>query len=75
MLFFQTGLQDYTPESILLTFSETDTRHTVPISILNDNVNEGTEDFFAGLQFAVETNLNVQIQPQQATIQILNDDG
>ena len=69
------GSQDYTSQSVLLTFSATNTRLTVPTSILDDSTNENTEDFFARLQFEVAPSVNVQIQPQQATIRITDDDG
>ena len=69
------ALQDYTPESVLLTFSPTNTRLTVPISIIEDSTNEETEEFFARLLFEVAPTGRVELQPQQTTIQITDNDG
>ena len=73
--FIITGGQDYTSEDVLLTFSATNTRHTVPISITDDVINENTEEFFARLVIESTQSGRIELEPEQATIQITDNDG
>ena len=73
--FLCTALQDYTSSDVLLTFSSTSTRNTVPISITDDVINEGTEEFFARLSINTALSGQIELQPQQATVQISDNDG
>ena len=69
------GGQDYTSLNAPLTFSSTTTRHTVPLSITEDNINERTEEFFARLSINTAPSGRVELEPQQATITITDNDG
>ena len=75
MLILCTAFQDYTSSDVLLTFSPTSTRNTVPISITGDVINEGTEGFFARLSINTALSGQIELQPQQATVQISDNDG
>ncbi len=72
-----TGGSDYqaiTPQ--VFTFSSSMTSYRFTVSIVNDNVYELTENLQAGLRFVGgETPPRVTLQPSQAIINILDDDG
>ena len=58
-----------------LTFGPSSTSVGVPISISGDTVYEpGIEQFLANLEL-VTTDVDVIVRPEQATIQIFDDDG
>ena len=65
---------DYTSTSQLLTFSATNTREDVAISITDDNIDEVIEQFLGHLTL-VTSGVNVQLSPQQTEVQIIDDDG
>ena len=59
----------------LLTFSGTSTTQTVEVRVRNDNVSEGPERFLAGLEFVGSAINGIQLEPNEATIQINDDDS
>ena len=65
---------DYTSTSQILTFSATNTREDVAISITDDNIDEVIEQFLGHLTL-VTSGVNVQLSPQQTEVQIIDDDG
>lgn len=68
--------EDYTSTTQLLTFSDTTTQHDISIFINDDNVNEGLEQFFAGLEFeSVDIGKTIQLNPNTVTIKITDNDG
>ena len=70
-----TAPDDYTALSDrLLTFNSTITRHTVNIAIVEDEVHETVEDFLASLTFSGVVSASVVLEPDQATIQITDND-
>ena len=78
MIFYHHFLapDDYTSISgSLLTFSVTNTRFDVSIPVNNDNINEGIEEFLAILTFQSVVGENIQLVPDQATVQINDNDG
>ena len=58
----------------LLTFDATSTSQTVEISVTDDSVSEGTEQFVATLNFVGNVGNGVQLEPNEATVQITDDD-
>ena len=64
---------DYTATTTVLTFSNLVTRHSVDIAILDDNLLEIDEIFAATL--SAEDAQGVMLDPQDATVTILDDDG
>ena len=64
---------DYTSVSQLLTFGPGQTTQNVPVTIVNDNVFEETEQFMASLEL-VTTGVDVQVIPAEATVNIFDDD-
>ena len=58
----------------LLTFSATTTRQTVDVSITEDAVNEGMEEFFAELTIVGNVANGIQLSPNEAAIQIKDED-
>lgn len=68
---------DYEAVNQTLTFDATNTRTTVPITIVNDEVDENEENFISRLSLepVVGDPPNVQLQPDQATLLIGDDDG
>ena len=66
------GGLDYEPLSINLTFNDIITRIDLNVTILDDSIVEGTEEFEAQLT-AVTMGLNVELNPQIARLFILDD--
>ena len=58
----------------MLEFGASATRFEVDISIMDDSVSEVSEQFFARLTLVV-TGTDVQLSPDEATIEITDDDG
>ena len=65
---------DYTSISRELTFSATNTREDVAIPITDDNIDEAIEQFLGRLTM-VTSGVSVILSPDQATVQIIDDDG
>ena len=68
---------DYEPFNETLTFGSEMTRLVIPVRIVNDGVDEEDEQLVSRLQLEpVEGDTpNVQVQPNEATLIILDDDG
>lgn len=47
----------------------------MPISITDDVINENTEEFFARLVIETAQSGRIELKPEQATIQITDNDG
>lgn len=67
--------EDYSAGNELLTFSSVSTRHDVDIIINNDDINEIIEEFGASISFEGDASDGIQLVPDQATVQITDDDG
>ena len=50
-------------------------RSTLSISIIDDAVDEAEEEFMASLTLVTTSGRNVQVNPDQTTIKITDDDG
>ena len=70
-----TAPEDYDSTTELLTFSSSNTQHSVLIPIANDDFNEALEQFFVGLTFDDGDNRNIEVQPPAAVIMIIDDDS
>ena len=67
---------DYTSANQTLTFSPTTTRMTISVPIQDDNIDEDDEYFIGRLELDPSgSEKNVQIQPDEAQLLILDDDG
>ena len=69
-----TASADYSAVTLNFTFTSTVTERIVTISIVNDNVVETIERFFANLRL-VSANVQVDISPSRATVNIRSEDG
>ena len=69
-----TESDDYTFTSQLLEFSSSALQFEVDIPITNDVINEPVEQFFSRLTFIIK-GTDVQLHPDEATIQIIDNDG
>ena len=58
-----------------LTFSSNVRRIVVRVPILQDSAIEGTEHFRASLSLVQSNGINVDVSPDQATVDIIDDDG
>ena len=67
--------EDYTSTTTLLTFGPGVTFIDVPIPITNDNVYEPDSEEFLALLNLVTTGVDVEVRPDEATVQITDDDG
>ena len=69
--------EDYEPLNRTLTFSSTITRLMIPLRIVNDEIDEENEQLVSRLQLEpVGGDLpNVQVDPAQATLIIVDDDS
>ena len=65
---------DYQSVTQMLTFGPGNKQSSVTIPIVNDNIDETIEQFFITITL-VTTDVNVEISPEQTTIQINDDDG
>lgn len=59
---------------LLLTFTATNMHQDVDIALAEDSINEDTEDFLASLAFVGAVGNSVQLGPNQATVQIKDND-
>lgn len=66
---------DYGALSTILMFDECDTRHCVNISIVDDLVLETTETVYVTLNRTADLDVRIQLEPVDAEIQIVDDDG
>lgn len=66
--------EDYLPINQTLTFDSETVRQTVSVSIVDDAVDENLEDLIALLALEIEAD-EVQLQPAEATLLIIDDDG
>ena len=70
------GPEDYgSPSDSILTFSPGTTSVPVSISIDNDNIDEVLENFFASLTLISSEEDNVLLEPNEAEIFIVDNDG
>ena len=67
--------EDYSAGNELLTFSSVSTRHDVVITINDDDINEIIEEFGASISFGGDAHDGILLVPDQATVQITDDDG
>ena len=69
--------EDYQPLNRTLTFNSSITRLTIPVRIVNDEIDEEDEQLISRLQLEpVEGDLpNVQVDPAQAILIIVDDDS
>lgn len=59
-----------------MTFDVSTTRRSVLISVTDDNIQEGLEQFFVRLSRSdTGTDVDVELNPAQATIDIIDNDG
>ena len=65
--------RDYQSVNQTLTFTPDITTQTVSVPVMDDEIDEEDEDILATLE--LEGDQNVQIQPDEATLLILDDDG
>ena len=68
---------DYEPLTGVLIFNRTITKHTVNVSLINDNETEQSETFFARLMLVsplVELG-SILLSPNQIEVEIKDDDG
>ena len=67
---------DYTSVDQIFTFSPTSTRITISVSISDDSIDEDNEYFRGRLELNQSVGeRNVQIEPDEAQLLILDDDG
>ena len=69
-----TDLEDFMPTTIMLDFSSSVTRFEVQIPIVNDDIYEEVEQFFARLTVPI-TGVDVLLSPDSASITIIDNDG
>ena len=69
--------EDYEPVNMTLTFDSSSSRLVIPVRIVNDAIDEDDEQLISRLELEpVEGDLpNVQVDPAQATLTIVDDDG
>lgn len=69
--------EDYEPINRTLTFDGETSRLVIPVRIVNDGIDEEDEEFLSRLRLEpVEGELpNVQVEPSQATLVIVDDDS
>ena len=66
--------EDFVSVSTLLTFGEGVTRQLVPVTIVDDNDSESSEEFIANVTL-VDTDLEIDTTPGQTTVIIRDNDG
>ena len=76
MLYLTVGL-DYKSLTAELVFNRTLTKHTVNVSLINDDVTEQSETFFARLMLMrpLHESRNILLSPNQIEVEIEDDDG
>lgn len=76
LLLGHSAVSDYQPTTQVLTFSGTTTQHSISISINDDDINEGPEQFFARLEFQnVDVDSTIALSPNTVVIRIIDNDG
>ena len=75
MLYLNAAGSDYTATTRLLTFSPTTRRILVQVPITQDGITELTEQFNATLTLINDGGIDVNVEPDQATVEIIDDDG
>ena len=65
---------DFLPLNRILTFNSDISRTTINVTLLNDNIVEGDEDFLARLEVP-STEMDVVLSKDNATITILDDNS
>ena len=73
MFLLSTAPGDYISINITLTFNATTSSLSIPVSIVNDAIDENTEQFLGRLELI--TVANVLIAPAQASVNIQDDDS
>ena len=58
-----------------LNFNSNVRRIVVRVPILQDEFSEGTEQFRASLSLVQSNGINVAVSPDQATVDIIDDEG
>ena len=58
-----------------LSFNSSVQRIVVKVPILQDTLSEGTEQFHASLSLVQSNGINVAVSPNQATVNITDDEG
>ena len=71
-IFVITDLQDYQP---LNTTVATVGFLTLPITTIEDGVDEDPETFFLRLELVEDTDISIQLSPGEAVVTILDDDS
>lgn len=60
----------------MVTFGSSTTQTTVVIQLVDDNIQEGLEQFFARLSLTdTSTDVDVDLDPAQTIINIMDNDG
>ena len=72
---YSTAPDDYDTVNRVLTFSPSTTRVSVPISIVEDNIDETLENFFASLTLISSDGGSVQLRPDRAVVIIRSVGG
>ena len=75
VIFTHAAGSDYTSTVMNLTFSSNVRRIVARVPILQDVFCEGTEQFRASLSLVQSNGINVTVNPDQATVDIIDDDG
>ena len=75
LVFSPAAPSDYTSRQMSLTFSSTNTRIPVTIPIADDSNIEDVERFLANLQINADEFPEILLDPDQATIDIISNDG
>ena len=65
---------DYTSVTQMLTFTLSNTRHSVSIPIVDDGVAESPERFISQIRGVTTTGFDVTFRPNEAMIEIIDDD-
>lgn len=68
------GPEDFSALDMLLTFNASMERIPVEILIVNDDIDENSENVFSRLRLE-SLDASVDVTPDEATILILDDDG
>ena len=66
---------DYNSTTRILTFNSNHTRIPVQVPIVQDQFTELTEQFRASLSLVNDNGINVNVTPDQATVNIIDDDS
>ena len=72
MHFFSLDFSDFSPTETTLTFDELNLNQTVRVPIVDDEINEDTETFFASLSLTSDVDIN--LNPAETSIFLLDND-